>query len=70
MNGNAPKDVRSIMLDGTPIQQAQRASWIKTLERHKRLGYPIVVWRDGRVVWIPAEEIHIPAEANETEGRR
>ena len=21
---------------------------------------PIVVWRDGKVVWIPAEEIEIP----------
>ena len=60
MSSEAPKDVRAIMLDGTAIQRALRESWIKTLDRHKRLGNPIVVWRDGKVVWIPAEEIEIP----------
>ncbi len=25
--------------------------------RHKRLGYPIVIWRDEKVVEIPANEI-------------
>ncbi len=60
MNKKQPKDVAAIMLDGTTIQRALRESWIKTLVRHKRLGNPIVVWRDGKVVWIPAEEIVIP----------
>jgi len=26
---------------------------------HKRLGNPVVTWRDGRVVWIPADEINV-----------
>jgi hypothetical protein len=60
MSTKEPKDVRAIMLDGTAIQRALRESWIKTLDRHKRLGNSIVVWRDGKVVWIPAEEIEIP----------
>ncbi len=60
MSSKPPKDVRAILLEGTAIQRAQRESWIKTLDRHKRLGNPIVVWRDGKVVWIPAEEIVIP----------
>jgi hypothetical protein len=29
----------------------------EALARHKRLGLPIVTWRDGRVVEIPPEEI-------------
>ena len=60
MNKKQSKDVAAIMLDGITIQRALRESWIKTLVRHKRLGNPIVVWRDGKVVWIPAEEIVIP----------
>ncbi len=24
---------------------------------HKRMGLPIVEWREGKVVWIPADEI-------------
>ena len=27
---------------------------------HKRTGDPIVVWRDGKVVWVSAEEIEVP----------
>ena len=27
------------------------------IEEHRRLGNPIAVWRDGKVVWIPPEEI-------------
>jgi hypothetical protein len=65
MSSEAPKDVRAIMLDGGAIQRAHRESWIKTLDRSKRLGNPIVVWRDGEVVWIPAEEIRIPDEATD-----
>jgi hypothetical protein len=30
------------------------------LRMHKRLGNPIAVWRDGKVVIIPPEEIVIP----------
>lgn len=63
MSSRIPKDVRAIMLEGTAIQRAHRASWMKTLDRHKRLGNPIVVWRDGKVAWVPAEEIQIPEEA-------
>jgi hypothetical protein len=27
--------------------------------RHKLLGNPIVVWKDGKVVWVPPEEIEL-----------
>ena len=27
------------------------------LIRHKQAGLPIVIWRDGAVVWVPPEEI-------------
>ena len=60
MNTGEPRDVRAIMLDGSLIQRALRKAWVMSLIRHKRLGNPIVVWRDGQVVWIPAEEIEIP----------
>jgi hypothetical protein len=60
MSAKEPKDVRAIMLDGTAVQRAHREAWVKTLDRHKRLGNPIVVWRDGKALWIPAEEIQIP----------
>lgn len=29
---------------------------------HKQTGHPIVVWEDGKVVWIPPEEIVVGDE--------
>jgi hypothetical protein len=37
--------------------RALRQSVREALQEHKRLGNPIAVWRDGRVHWIPPEEI-------------
>ena len=54
------KDVRAIILEGRLVQRALQQAWANTLVRHKRLGNPIVVWRDGKVVWVPAEEIEVP----------
>lgn len=36
------------------------------LRDHKRDGDPVVVWRDGKVVWLAANEI--PVDLEETEG--
>ena len=38
------------------VQQAMHAALLD----HKRTGDPIAVWQDGRVVWIPADEIDVP----------
>jgi len=35
-------------------------SKIYTLAEHKRQGNPIAVWRNGKAVWIPPEEIVVP----------
>ncbi|MBI2298026.1 MAG: hypothetical protein HYU66_03585 [Armatimonadetes bacterium] len=48
--------------DGPAIDRAARRGVRKALLRHKLLGEPIVVWRDGKVVTIPAEEIEVPEE--------
>ena len=31
----------------------------EALVRHKQAGNPIVVWRDGKIVWIKPEEIAV-----------
>lgn len=62
MVANDPKrrvDIEAIMRDGTLIDgamaQARRAAHLD----HKRTGDPIVVWENGRVVWIPADQIEV-----------
>jgi hypothetical protein len=66
MNSGERKDLRSIMLDTDLVEQALQKAVVQAMVRHKRLGNPIVVWRDGKVVWIPAEEIEIPDSATDT----
>ena len=54
------KDIDRIFREGVLIDRALAVGVRDALLRHKRLGESIVVWRDGRVVWVPPEEIEIP----------
>lgn len=48
--------------DTARTQRALLLAVRDTLIAHKRDGDPIVVWEDGRVKWIPADDIVIPDE--------
>ena len=37
------------------------------LDRHKKLGYSIAVWRDGKVVIVPPEKIKVPPYPDDSE---
>jgi hypothetical protein len=43
------------------VQEAVR----EALLQHKRAGNPVVGWRDGKVEWVPAEEIDVDREATD-----
>lgn len=43
------------------ITAALRQAWRGAFAKHKREGRPIVTWRDGKVVHIPADQIVVPA---------
>lgn len=40
-------------------EKALKQAVIKAMIDHKRTGDPIVVWKNGRVVWIPASKIPV-----------
>ena len=48
------------------IGQVLKQAVNEALLRHRRLGNSVAVWKDGRVVTIPPEEIVIPNDS-ETE---
>ena len=56
------KDISKLMADIDYITKALRKGVRDALIVHKRMGHPIVVNRNGKPVWIPAEEIKIPDE--------
>jgi hypothetical protein len=53
------RTIDEILADGTPVDRAAREGVRAALRRHKRLGESIAVWRDGRVVEIPPDEITV-----------
>ena len=46
----------SLPLDEKAVRAAEEAA-AAAIERHRRLGQPIAILRDGQVVLIPASEI-------------
>jgi hypothetical protein len=57
MEEKTEKNIDEIFRDGTLIDKALKQGVRDALIRHKRAGNPIVAWRDGKIVWIPADEI-------------
>lgn len=53
------KEIDDIFRDGTLIDKALKDSVRDALIRHKQAGNPIVVWRDGKIVWLTPEEIPV-----------
>jgi len=44
------------------IQEGLRKAITNALARHKLLGESIAIWKDGKVVIVPAQEIKLPGE--------
>jgi hypothetical protein len=51
------------------IERALRAAVRDALQRHKRDGDPVAVWREGRVVWLSPDQIPI-ADDESSDGKR
>jgi len=56
------RDIEQIMGEGDPVDRAIVAAHAEAVRRHRRSGVPMVIWRDGRVVELSAEEIPITGE--------
>jgi hypothetical protein len=59
VKANGKPSIPEIIQDKATIQKALRDAVQDALRTHKLLGQPIVAWRDGKVVWIPPEEIEL-----------
>ena len=52
-------DIEALFADGREIDAAIAKAVREAILEHKRAGNPIAVWQDGRVVWIPPDEIAV-----------
>jgi len=53
----SPVDIERLFEEGTVMDEAIAEAGRDARLKHKQLGVPLVVWRDGQVVLIPPEEI-------------
>ncbi len=57
MGTEETKDIERIFEEGTPIDEALDKAVREALRAHRQAGNPVVIYRDGRTVWVPVEEI-------------
>ncbi len=62
MNENGKLTVTERMRDTAGMLKAMGEAVRATVREHKLLGHPIVIWRDGKVVVVPPEEIVLQDE--------
>lgn len=43
--------------EAAAIEGAMREAAQEAVLAHQRLGLPMVTWQDGKVVWIPADQL-------------
>lgn len=53
------RDPNELMKDDAGVTAAIAKGVREAIRRHKLLGQSIVVWKDGKVVWIQPEDIEI-----------
>ncbi len=58
MASETPRDISEILSsDPTVIMQALSEARQDAVQRHKQMGLPLAVWKDGAVVWVAPEEL-------------
>jgi hypothetical protein len=57
VNEQSQTPISQLLADHSLITEAIRRAVREAVLEHARAGRPVATWQDGRVVWIPAEEI-------------
>jgi hypothetical protein len=60
MKAEATKDINRIFVEeGHVIDEALKKGVRDALLRHKREGLPVVIYRDGKAVWVQPDELGV-----------
>lgn len=57
MDGDADKNHDGALTEGTAIDDALREGVREALVRHKQADVPVVIYREGRSVWLDAAAV-------------
>jgi hypothetical protein len=56
------RDPAEVLRDGEAIDRAIVRAQREVVLRHRKLGLPLVIWRDGKVVEAPADTFDLPPD--------
>ncbi|MDP3703116.1 MAG: hypothetical protein Q8R78_01835 [Candidatus Omnitrophota bacterium] len=48
---------RSVHLISLKAEKAMKKAVANTIQDHTRTRDPVAIWRDGKVVWVPAKKL-------------
>ena len=48
---------RSVHLLNVKAEKAMKEAVAETIQDHARTGDPVVIWRNGKVTWVPAKKL-------------
>lgn len=60
MKDTRVREVERVLRDGAALDRAIVAARARVIRRHRLLGLPLVVWRDGRVVKLEPGSVELP----------
>ena len=66
MSARPSQDIAWIIRDGTAIDRAIVAARRRVIQRHRQLGVPLAIWRDGEVVEVDPESVELPGDTSTT----
>ena len=58
---NLPPEILNLPIE-VRAEMAMKAAVEKVVQEHIRTGRPIHIWRDGKVVAVPPQELQEPSE--------
>ena len=60
MRERTSEEIARIMRDGNAIDRSLVAAYRRTVLRHRQHHVPLVVWQDGAVVEVSADDVELP----------
>ena len=63
MKAEQPKDIEKLLREGTVIDRAMRAAAREAIRRHKQAGVPVALWKNGKTIWVDANDLEKPRRA-------
>lgn len=61
MTPRTTEEIARLARDGDAIDRALVAAYRRTVLRHRQVGAPLVIWREGKVVEVSADSVELPA---------